>query len=200
MNKEVLGKISYGLYLLSAKSRGRDNGCIVNTVCQITENPDKVLVIVNKSNLTNDFIRESGKFNISVLSEKSKFSTYQHWGFQSGRDVDKTENISFQRSDNGLLYITDEANAYFSAEVVDSVDFPSHTMFIAQVTQAEVLSDDSSVTYDYYRKNIKSNGGNSAHKGYICMVCGYVYEGDPLPADFICPWCKHGADAFQKME
>lgn len=200
MNKEILSKISYGLYLLTSKSQGRDNGCIVNTVCQITENPDKILVIVNKSNLTNDFIRESGQFNISVLSEKSKFSTYKHWGFQSGRDVDKTENISFQRSDNGLLYITDEANAYFSAEVVDSVDFSSHTMFIAQVTQAEVLSDDNSVTYDYYHKNIKSNGDNRNHKGYICMVCGYVYEGDPLPDDFICPWCKHGADAFQKME
>lgn len=200
MNKEVLNKISYGLYLLTSKSNGRDNGCIVNTVCQITENPDRILVIVNKNNLTNDFIRESRQFNISVLSEKSKFSTYKHWGFQSGKDVDKTENVSFERSENGLIYITDEANAYMSAEVEDCIDFPSHTMFIAHITEAEILSDDHSATYDYYHKNIKTQKDNHQHKGYICMVCGYVYEGDPLPDDFICPWCKHGADAFQKIE
>lgn len=200
MNKEALNKISYGLYLLTSKSNGRDNGCIVNTVCQITENPAKILVIVNKNNLTNDFMKDSKKFNISVLSEKSKFSTYKHWGFQSGKDVDKTENISFERSKNGLIYITDEANAYISAEVEDCIDFSSHTMFIATVTDSKSLSDDKSVTYDYYHKNIKSQNDNNQHRGYICMVCGYVYDGDTLPDDFVCPWCKHGADAFQKIE
>lgn len=201
MNKNAMHKITYGLYILTAKEGEKDNGCIVNTVCQVTSEPNRIAVAVNKGNYTHDMIQRTGVFNVSILTEKSKFDTYKHWGFQSGKDVDKAEQISFKRSENGLIYITEETNAYISAKVLSTVDLGTHTLFIADVTDADVLGEDESVSYSFYQKNIKSvsKAAEAQKKGFICTVCGYIYEGDTLPDDFICPWCKHPASDFQPL-
>ena len=193
--------ISYGLYIITANENGKDNGCIVNTVTQVTSDPNRIVVAVSKQNYTHDMIMRTGEFNVSILTEKSKFDTYKHFGFQSGKDVDKFESISFKRAENGIAYITDEANAVISAKVVSTTDLGTHTLFLADVTDAFVLSDDPSVTYTYYQKNIKTAPAPaSAKKGFICTICGYVYEGETLPPDFICPWCKHDASYFKPIE
>ncbi len=201
MNKDAMHKITYGLYILTAKEGDKDNGCIVNTVCQVTSTPNRIAVAVNKENYTHDMIKRTGMFNVSVLTENSKFDTYKHWGFQSGKDVDKVQEISFKRSENGLIYITEETNAFISAKVVSSTDLGTHTLFIADVEDADVLGSDASVTYSFYQKNIKSapKASDAQKKGFICTICGYIYEGDVLPDDFICPWCKHPASDFQPL-
>lgn len=197
-----MNKLTYGLFILTAKNGSKDNGCIINTVTQVTSEPNRISIAVNKSNYTHNMIAETGEFNVSVLTENSKFETYKHWGFQSGKDADKLEAISFKRSENGIIYIADETNAYISAKVISSVDLGTHTLFIADVTASEVLSDDKSVTYDYYHNNIKSKSPKTDNKkkGFICTVCGYIYEGDTLPDDFICPWCKHPASDFEPIK
>ncbi len=199
MDKKAMYKLSYGLFILTAKDGEKDNGCVVNTVIQVTTEPNRITVAVNKNNLTHDMVAKTGEFNVSILSEKSKFDTYKHWGFQSGRDVDKLEAVNFCRSANGLVYLPDEANAYLSAKVIESKDLGTHTLFLADVTDGAVLSEDESVTYSYYQKNIKT-APVAKKKGYVCTVCGYVYEGDPLPEDFICPWCKHPASDFVPLD
>lgn len=201
MNNQAMNKLSYGLFILTARENGRDNGCIVNTVMQVTGEPARITVAVNKSNLTHDMILRTGVFNASVLSEKSVFETYKHWGFQSGKTVDKTVGTAFSRSENGLIYIAEQCNSYLSAKVVSSIDLGTHTLFIADVTDAQVLDETNSATYAYYHKNIKPSQKKSAEKksGYICTVCGYIYEGDPLPDDFVCPVCKHPAKDFKKI-
>ena len=197
MNLKAMYKLSYGLFVLTAKEKERDNGCIINTVTQVTSEPNRIIIAVNKNNYTHDMIMNTRKFNISVLTEKSKFETYKHWGFQSGATTDKCENIIFHRSKNGVIYLTEECNAFLSAEVISTTDLGTHTLFLADVVAAEVLSEDTSVTYDYYQKHIKMNPTiEQQKKGYICTVCGYIYEGEPLPEDFICPWCKHPASDF----
>lgn len=201
MSKEAMNKLTYGLFVLTAKEGDKDNGCIVNTVSQVTINPNCIAVVVDKKNYTHDMIIRTNKFNVSVLTEKSKFDTYKHWGFQSGADVDKTKQITFKRSKNGLIYLTGETNAFISAKVISSTDLGTHTLFLADVTEAEVLSSDESVTYSYYRKNIKTKpNADDAKKGFVCTVCGYIYEGDTLPEDFICPWCNHPAEDFEPLE
>lgn len=199
MDDKAMYKLTYGLFILTAREGDKDNGCIVNTVSQVTVSPNRVAVAVNKSNYTHDMIVRTGMFNASVLSENSKFETYKHWGFQSGREVDKTEQITFQRAENGVIYIAEETNAYLSAKVVLMTDLGTHTLFLADVTAAEVLSDEESVTYSYYQKNIKSVPAQEKKTGYICTVCGYIYEGDTLPADYICPVCKHPASDFKPL-
>lgn len=191
-------KLTYGLFVLTSKRDGRDNGCIVNTAGQVTTSPNRISITVNKKNLTHDFIRDSGEFNISILSENAEFETFKHWGMQSGRDTDKMVSVEIERSANGIAYITNGANAFISAKVVQSVDLGSHTLFIADVTDGAVLSEDESATYSFYQNNIKPKSRENAEKkkGYICTVCGYIYEGDPLPDDFICPVCKHPASDF----
>ena len=149
----AIHKLTYGLFILTAKDGEKDNGCIINTVTQVTSEPNRITIAVNKANYTHDMIVKTGEFNVSVLTENSKFETYKHWGFQSGKDTDKLEAISFKRAENGITYIADETNAYISAKVVSSIDLGSHTLFIADVTASEVLSDDESVTYSYYHKN-----------------------------------------------
>lgn len=194
-------KLTYGLFVLTAKENDKDNGCIVNTVSQVTTSPNRIIVAVNKQNYTHDMIVRTGEFNVSVLSENSKFDTYKHWGFQSGRDVDKTEAIEFGRSENGIIYIMEETNAFLSAKVVSMTDLGTHTLFLADVTDGAVLSDEPSVTYAYYQANIKAKPAPAEKKkGFICTVCGYIYEGDVLPDDFICPWCKHPASDFKPIE
>lgn len=201
METKAMYKLSYGLFILTAREGERDNGCIVNTVTQVTSEPNRITVAVNKNNLTHDMILHTGLFNVSVLTEGSRFETYKHWGFQSGRDADKLENIEFQRSDNGLVYLTKECNALISAKVISATDLGTHTLFLAEVTDARLLSDQESVTYSYYQQHIKNApAAQPAVKGYICTVCGYIYEGEVLPEDFICPWCKHPASDFEPLQ
>lgn len=193
-------KISYGLFIVSAHENGKDNGCIVNTVTQVTSEPNRITVAVNKNNYTCGMIERTGKFNVSVLTENSKFDTYKHWGFQSGAYVDKCENITYDRAENGVIYIAEECNAYLCAKVVSVTDLGTHLLFLADVCDAEVLNDEPSVTYAYYQAHIKTAPKAEARKkGFICTVCGYIYEGDTLPDDFICPWCKHPASDFAPL-
>lgn len=201
MNNDAMYKLTYGLFVVTAKEGEKDNGCIVNTVSQVTTSPNRITVAVNKQNYTHDMIINTGVFNVSVLTEKSKFSTYQNFGFKSGRDEDKFEKFTFKRAENGVVYIPEETNAFISAKVVEKIDLGTHTLFIADVTDAEVLSEDTSVTYEYYHKNIKPAPKKEDEKktGWICIICGYIYEGEELPADFICPLCKHGAEDFKKL-
>lgn len=201
MDSKSMYKLTYGLFVLTAKENDKDNGCIVNTVSQVTTSPNRIIVAVNKQNYTHDMIVRTGEFNVSVLSENSKFDTYRHWGFQSGREVDKAEAIEFGRSENGIIYIMEETNAFLSAKVVSMTDLGTHTLFLADVTDGAVLSDEPSVTYAYYQANIKAKPAPAEKKkGFICTVCGYIYEGDVLPDDFICPWCKHPASDFRPIE
>ncbi len=192
--------LSYGLFILTAKDGEKDNGCIVNTVGQVTSQPNRISLTVNKANYTHDMILKTKEFNVSVLAENSKFETYRHWGFQSGRNTDKLESISFKRSANGLVYIADETNAFLSAKVVSTLDLGTHTLFIADVTDGEVLSQVPSATYSFYQNNIKPKPASTEkRKGFICTVCGYIYEGETLPDDFICPVCKHPASDFRPL-
>lgn len=192
--------LSYGLFILTAKDGEKDNGCIVNTVGQVTSQPNRISLTVNKANYTHDMILKTKEFNVSVLAENSKFETYRHWGFQSGRNTDKLESISFKRSANGLVYIADETNAFLSAKVVSTLDLETHTLFIADVTDGEVLSQVPSATYSFYQNNIKPKPASTEkRKGFICTVCGYIYEGETLPDDFICPVCKHPASDFRPL-
>lgn len=201
MDNKAMNKLSYGLFVLTAKDGQKDNGCIINTAAQVTTTPNRITIAVNKQNYTHDMIKKTGVFNVSILDESSKFATYQNFGFQSGREADKMEEISFARSENGLVYLTQEANAYISGKVVSEVDLGSHTLFIADVTDAQVLSDTESVTYSYYHKNIKPSPAKqeTRKKGWICTICGYIYEGESLPDDFTCPICKHGASDFKPL-
>lgn len=200
MDNKAMYRLSYGLFVLTAKEGEKDNGCIVNTVIQVTTEPNCIAVAVNKKNYTHGMIERTGMFNASVLTEKSSFDTFKHWGFQSGADVDKTKEITFSRADNGIIYLTEETNAFLSAKVRSAIDLGTHTLFLADVTDAEVLSDDPSVTYAYYQSNIKqAPKADASKKGFICTVCGYIYEGDTLPDDFICPWCKHPASDFKPL-
>lgn len=200
MDRKAMYKLTYGLFILTAKEGEKDNGCIVNTVTQVTTEPNRITVAVNKKNYTHDMIQRTGAFNVSVLTENSQFDTYKHWGFQSGAQVDKLEAISSKRAENGIVYIEDECNAYISAKVVSATDLGTHTLFLADVTDACALSEDESVTYSYYQKKIKTAPkADGAKKGFVCTVCGYVYEGDALPEDFVCPWCKHPASDFKRL-
>lgn len=199
MNQKVMYNLTYGLFVLTAKDGDKDNGCIVNTVSQVTTSPNRIVVAVNKNNYTHDMIVKTGEFNVSILSDKSKFSTYKLWGYQSGATVDKAENITFNRSENGLIYLTEETNAYISAKVVTVIDLGTHSLFLADVIDGEILSSDASVTYSYYQSNIKEAPKTTVKRGFICTVCGYIYEGDVLPPDFICPVCKHPASDFRPL-
>ena len=201
INKQAMFNLSYGLYILTAKDSQKDNGCIVNTVMQVTETPNQIIAAVNKLNYTHDLISKTGEFNVSILSQDSKFQTYKHWGFQSGRNTDKLEGIEFKRSANGIIYTTNETNAFISAKVISVSDLGTHSLFLAEVTDSEILSDSESVTYSYYHKNIKpKSDAQEKKKGFICKVCGYIYEGETLPEDFICPWCKHPASDFEPIK
>ena len=205
MNEKAMYKLSYGLFVLTANEDGHDNGCTVNTVQQVTTEPNRIIVAINKNNLTHDMVKYTGTFNVPVLSENSKFETFKHWGMQSGRDVDKLEAIEISRSENGLVYIAgEETNAFISASVVSSQDLGTHTLFLADVTDCEVLGDAESATYSYYQKNIKpapEKAGVTKDGQVIwrCRICGYEWVGEELPDDFICPICKHPKADFEKI-
>ena len=200
MDMSVMFKLGYGLYVLTAKDDAKDNGCIINTVMQVTSNPLQVAIAVNKKNYTNEMIQKTRKFNLSILSEKADFEIYKHFGYQSGREVDKFASFTeAKRSPNGVLYITKGTNAYISAYVQQEVDLGTHSLLIAQLVASESLSDDKSATYDYYQNFVKQKQENVAKKGWRCKICGYIYEGENLPADYICPICKHGAIDFERL-
>lgn len=201
MDTKALFKIGYGLYVLTANENGKDNGCIINTVMQVTSDPLQIAIAVNKQNYTNEMVSRTRKFNVSVLAEGAKFDLFKNFGFQSGKDVNKFETFNdVKRSNNGLLYITQNTNSYMSAYVQKEIDLGTHTMFLGQLVEAECLSDIPTVTYDFYQKNIKPKPEIAPQKkGWRCKICGYVYEGEELPSDFICPWCKHGAVDFEQI-
>lgn len=201
VDNNALFKIGYGLYVLSAKEGAKDNGCIINTVVQVTNSPNRLAVAVNKQNHTHDMILRTKVFNISVLTEDTPFSTFQRYGFASGRDTDKFAGVPEARTANGLRFVPETANAVISGKVISTVDCGSHTLFIADVTEAHILSEDPSVTYQYYFDHIKPTPAAPAgqKKGWVCKICGYVYEGEELPADFVCPLCKHGAADFEPI-
>ncbi len=203
MDKKAMYKLTYGLFVLTAGKDGKDSGCIINTAQQVTSEPNRISIAVNKANYTHDLVKESGRFNISTISEAASFDLFKHFGFQSGRDVDKFAGYTeCKRSANGLYYVTAGTNSYISAAVEQAVDLGSHTLFIASVEDMEVLSDTASATYEYYQSAIKPKPAQTAQTGKIvwrCTVCGYVYEGEELPADFICPLCKHPASDFEKV-
>ncbi len=202
VDPNAMFKLSYGLFVLSGKDGEKDNGCIVNTVIQLTDTPKRVAFAVNKANLTHDMILKNGQFSISVLSQDVPFEVFQHFGFQSGRDTDKFAGWNaVQRGENGTLHLTQFTNAVISGNVVSTQDWDTHTLFIADVTEAKILSEIPSVTYAYYFENIKPKPAPQLgqQKGWICKICGYVYEGDELPADYVCPLCKHGPEDFEKI-
>ncbi|MCI8566891.1 MAG: flavin reductase [Lachnospiraceae bacterium] len=202
MNKKTMYNLTYGLFVLTSACDGRDSGCIINTAGQVTSEPNRISIAVNKANFTQELIQKSGRFNVSILSEAADFSLFQRFGFQSGRTADKFAGFAdCKRSENGLYYITAGTNGYISATVWQSVDLGSHTLFIAAVDDMEVLSDTASATYAYYQSSIKPKPARqpAGKTVWRCTVCGYTYEGDELPADFTCPLCKHPASDFEKV-
>lgn len=203
MNQKAVYNLTYGLFVLTSSVDGRDSGCIINTAGQVTSEPNRISIAVNKGNFTHDLVKKSGRFNISILSEAASFDTFRHFGFQSGREVDKFAGYEeCRRSENGLYYVTAGTNAYISASIEQSLDLGSHTLFIAGVEDMEVLSDVPSASYAYYQSSIKPKPEQPAAGGktvWRCTVCGYIYEGEELPADFICPLCKHPASDFEKV-
>lgn len=199
INPSALFKIGYGLYVVTARDGEKDNGQIVNTVTQVSDKPNRIAVNINKVNYTCEMINKTGRLNVCVLSEEAPFKVFEHFGFQSGRDVDKFADFKYvERASNGVLFLDKYANAYISGKVVDKVDLGTHTMFICEVTECVVLSDRETMTYTYYQKEVKPKP-DADKKGFVCTVCGYIYEGDKLPDDFICPLCKHGADDFEPL-
>ena len=220
LDNKALFTIGYGLYVLVARQGEKDNACIINVAQQVSSDPLQLMICVNKANLTHDMVLRTLKFNLCPLSEEATMKPFQHFGFQNGRDVDKFAGCEQElRTENGLLYLPKFINAVISCVVTKSIDLGSHTMFIAMPLEARVLSDSPSITYAYYQQHIKqvgsgqlmvdSNSGQAlptthstlpTQKKWVCEVCGYVYEGDSLPPDFICPWCKHPASDFKLME
>ncbi len=193
-------KLTYGLFVLTAKDGEKDNGCIINTALQVTANPLQVSICVNKDNYTHDMIMKTGEYNVSILSQETPFEVFQRFGMQSGRDVDKFDGFGeVARSENGLYYLTKSANALLSVKVNKTVDVGTHTMFIGELAEEKDLSDVPSVSYQYYFDHIKPKP-EVKKKGFVCKICGYVYEGDELPPDFICPICKHGVEAFEPIK
>ena len=201
MDPAAFFKLSYGLFVLTAREGEKDNGCIINTAQLLTDTPKRITIAVNKQNLTHDMILRTGVFNVSVLTEKVPFKVFQHFGFQSGRDTDKFAGWEGPRSANGLCYLPEYTNALLSGRVISTADYGTHTLFVAEVTEARILSEEPSVTYSYYFQHIKPKPQPQAEKkkGFVCKICGYVYEGDTLPEDFVCPLCKHGAEDFEPL-
>lgn len=204
MDQKVMYKLSYGLFVLTSAASGRESGCIINTAGQVTGEPNRISIAVNKSNFTHDLVKESGRFNLSILSESAGFDTFRHFGFQSGREVDKFAGYeACRRSSSGLYYITAGTNGFISARVEQSLDLGTHTLFIAGVDDMELLSDVPSATYAYYQAHIKpkpqKTDAPAGKTVWRCRICGYIYEGEELPEDFTCPWCKHGPADFERV-
>ncbi len=197
---KALFKIGYGLYVVTSNDGKKDNGIIVNSVTQVTDSPNRVAVCINKQNYSHHVIKQQGVMNVNCLSVDAPFSVFQRFGFQSGRNVDKFENFDTLKSDNGLVFLPKYINAFMSLKVEQYLDLDTHGMFICSVTEARVLSDRETMTYNYYQENVKPKPNTEGKNGFVCKVCGYVYEGDELPEDFVCPLCKHGAQDFEPIK
>ena len=195
----ALFRIGYGLYVVTSNDGKKDNGLIVNTVIQLTDTPNRVAVNINKANYSHHVIKQTGMLNVNCLSTEAPFSVFQQFGFQTGRSVDKFAGQTVHRSDNGLVFLDKYINAFMSLKVEDYVDLGTHGMFICSVTEARVMSNQDTMTYTYYQNNVKPKPETEGKKGFVCKVCGYIYEGDELPADYICPLCKHGAADFEPI-
>lgn len=196
----ALFNIGYGLYVVTSNDGKKDNGLIVNTVSQVTNSPNRIAVTINKDNYSHHVIKQTGKMNINCLSVDAPFSVFENFGFRSGRNVDKFEGSEPLRSDNGLAFLPRYINSFMSLKVEQYVDLDTHGMFICSVTEARVISDVETMTYTYYQNNVKPRPQTEGKKGFVCKVCGYIYEGDELPEDFICPLCKHGAADFEPIK
>jgi len=209
IDTSALFKLSYGLFVLTTRDSDKDNGCIINTAMQITSSPLRISITVNRANYSCELIEKTGIFNVCVLSQDATMSTFERFGFKSGKDADKFDGTGYDvRTANGLLYVPEQTNCVISGKVFERHDYGSHMIFIADVTECFVLSDKPSVTYQYYFDHIKPKApsaappayaGTSTAKRYVCRICGYAYEGDSLPDDFICPICKHGKDDFEEQ-
>jgi len=196
----ALFKIGYGLYVVTCNDGKKDNGLIVNTVSQVTNAPNRIAVTINKDNYSHHVIKQTGILNVNCLSVEAPFKVFENFGFRSGRTVDKFANCNPGRSDNGLVFLPHYINSFMSLKVENYVDLGTHGMFICTVTEARVMSDKETMTYTYYQQNVKPKPETEGKKGFVCKVCGYVYEGDELPEDFICPLCKHGAADFEPIK
>ena len=196
----ALFNIGYGLYVITSNDGKKDNGLIVNTVTQVTNQPNRIAVCINKQNYSHHTIKNTGVMNVNCLSTDAPFSVFENFGFQSGKNVDKFAGGEILRSDNGLAFLPKYINSFMSLKVEDYVDLDTHGMFICTVTEARVISDRETMTYTYYQNNVKPKPETEGKKGWVCKICGYVYEGDELPEDFICPLCKHGAADFEPIE
>ncbi len=196
----ALFNIGYGLYVITSNDGKKDNGLIVNTVTQVTNTPNRIAVTINKENYSHHVIKQTGIMNVNCLTTNAPFSVFEKFGFQSGRNADKFENCEPLRSDNGLVFLPRHINSFMSLKVEQYVDLGTHGMFICEVTEARVISDKDTMTYTYYQDHVKPKPETEGKKGYVCKICGYVYEGDTLPEDYICPLCKHGAADFEEIK
>ena len=197
---KALFRIGYGLYVITSNDGKKDNGMIVNAVTQVTSSPNRVAVCINKDNYTHHVVKQTGVMNLNCLSVEAPFSVFESFGFRSGRNTDKFEGDTPLRSDNGLVFLPKYINAFMSLKVEEYNDLGSHGMFICSVTEARVISDKETMTYSYYLDKVKPKPQTENKTGWVCNICGYVYEGDELPDDFVCPLCKHGAADFEKIE
>ena len=195
----ALFRIGYGLYVVTSNDGRRDNGLIVNTVTQVTSAPNRVAVCISKENYSHHVIRQTGQMNVNCLTIDAPFALFENFGFRSGRNADKFDSVKILRSDNGLVFLPQYINAFLSLRVEQYLDFDTHGLFVCAVTEARVLSDRESMTYAYYQEHVKPKPATEGKQGYVCKVCGYVYEGKTLPEDFICPLCKHGAADFEAI-
>lgn len=198
MDNKALYKIGYGLYVITSSDGIKDNGMICNTVTQVASDPLLISVSINKANYSHDLIKKTGKMNVHAISEVAPFELFKRFGFVSGRDADKFNHDLMVRTDNGLPLVTTYTNSVICLNVRDYVDLGSHGLFICTVEDAKVFSDKETMSYAFYQKNVKPKT-QPKKKGYVCKICGYVYEGDELPEDFICPICKHPASDFEKL-
>ena len=196
----ALFNIGYGLYVVTSNDGKKDNGLIVNTVSQVTNTPNRIAVTINKQNYSHHVIKQTGKMNVNCLTTEAPFKVFETFGFQSGRNVDKFKDCTPLRSENGLVFLPKHINSFMSLKVEDYIDLDTHGMFICSVTEARVISNAETMTYTYYQSNVKPKPDTDGKKGWVCKICGYLYEGDPLPEDFICPLCKHPASDFEPIK
>lgn len=197
---KALFNIGYGLYVVTSNDGKKDNGLIVNTVSQVTNSPDRVAVIINKENYSHHVIKQTGIMNVNCLSVEAPFSIFEKFGFVSGRNKNKFENEEILHSDNGLVFLPRYINSFMSLKVEKYIDLETHGMFISSITEARVINNSETMTYTYYHNNVKPKPNTEGKKGFVCKVCGYVYEGEKLPDDYICPLCKHGISDFEEIK
>lgn len=196
----ALFKIGYGLYVVTSNDGNRHNGLIVNTVTQVTNTPNRIAVTINKANYSHGVIKATGILNVCCLSEEAPFSVFENFGFRSGKDADKFADAPFWTSENGLAVPSQYVNGFISLKVEQYLDFDTHGMFVCTLTEAKNINSIPTMTYTYYQENVKPKPQPQKKKGFVCKICGYVYEGDTLPDDFICPLCKHGAEDFEEIK